>query len=199
MRGKALDFLRLDQLGRLEELVHRADAARHDDEGVGVLDEHDLAHVEVAEGHPAVQIRVDLLFLGENDVASDGKTAGLFRAAVGRLHDAGSSAGHDSEADLRQLPSHRSRERVVGMIFLEPRRPEDGHARTHEVERAEAADEFRHDRQERLELAAARARSFQEEALLRLGLGRLDVLALPRWSRAHGAFDVLCSTFYVFV
>ena len=117
------------------------------------------------------------------------KPPGVLRAAIGGLHDAGSSAGHDSEADLRQPLPHRARERVVGMIFLEPRRPEDGHAGTHEMECAEAANEFRDDRQERLQLAAARARPFKEDALLRLGLGRLDVLGGPvgRGFGGHGA------------
>src|SRR5687767_5418287 len=46
---EVLDLPRLDQRERLEQLVQRAEAAREDDKSLRVLDEHRLAHEEVAE------------------------------------------------------------------------------------------------------------------------------------------------------
>src|SRR5450756_2558293 len=73
------------------------------------------------------------------------------------------------------------------MIFLEARGSKDGYAWAHEMEHAEAADELREDRQDRPELASARARPFQKNALFRLGDCLLDVLGGPvvRRLRAH--------------
>src|SRR4029079_931002 len=65
---------------------------------------------------------------------------------------------------------------------------EDGDARADEMEDAEAADEFREDRQDGFELAAAGARPFEKKPLFGLRLRRLDVLRrlAGRRFRAHG-------------
>ena len=98
---EVLDLAGLDQRQRLEQLVERPEAAREDDEALGVLDEHDLAHEEVAELHAEVDVLVQALLEGQLDVAADGDAARLLRPAVGGLHDARAAAGDDREALLR--------------------------------------------------------------------------------------------------
>ena len=171
---EVLDLARLHEGRGLEELVHGADAARHDDEGVGVLHEHQLPHEEVLERDVDVEVRVELLLLGQHDVAADRAAAGLPCAAVGGLHDPRASAGHDGEPEPREPRAGFPGERIVRMVGAEARRSEDRHARAHEVERAEPADELEGDADDRGEFALPRARPFEEPALLRLrpGAGR---------------------------
>src|SRR5258706_15129099 len=75
------------------------------------------------------------------------------------------------------------------MVFLETPGPEEGHARAQEMEREEAADELREDRQEGLEVAAARPGPGKKKPLLGIGLGPLNVLRDLAGSRlrAHRA------------
>ena len=54
------DLLGLDQHQRAEELIERAEAAGECHEGLGVLDEHHLAHEEVAELHRPVDVLAPL-------------------------------------------------------------------------------------------------------------------------------------------
>jgi hypothetical protein len=55
--GEVADLLRLNEGQCLEELVHRPKAAWKDDKGVGILDEHGLAHKKVAK----VQVNIQVL------------------------------------------------------------------------------------------------------------------------------------------
>ena len=66
-----LDLVGLDERGDLEDFVQRAEPARHRDKGVRVLDEHQLAHKEVPERYPSIQVGIGLLMLGQIDVAAD--------------------------------------------------------------------------------------------------------------------------------
>ena len=74
------DLAGLDEGQRLEQLVHRPEAAGQDDEAVGVLDEHDLAHEEVAELDAEVDVRVEPLLVGQLDVAADRQSPALAAA-----------------------------------------------------------------------------------------------------------------------
>lgn len=65
------DFAGLDEHGRLEDFVEGAEPAGHDDEGVGVFDEHDLANEEVFEINEEIEEWVGMLFVRELDVAPD--------------------------------------------------------------------------------------------------------------------------------
>ncbi len=100
------------------------------------------------------------------DVAADAAAAGVLRAAVRRLHDAGAAAGHDRKAGLGEPPAHLARERVVGMVLGEARRAEDRDAGADEVQRAEAAEELDEDAQRAPELRAAPPRSGEQPPLL---------------------------------
>src|SRR5215208_7038870 len=71
------DLLRLAQGGRLEQLVHRAEAAREDHEAARVADEHDLAREEVVEVQREVDVVVHPLLVRELDPEPDRGHAGL--------------------------------------------------------------------------------------------------------------------------
>ena len=85
---------------QLEHLVERAEAAGEDDQRLGEVGEPVLAHEEVVELEVELgrDPGVGTLFEGQLDVEADGLAAGLEGAAVGGLHDAGTSAGGDDEA-----------------------------------------------------------------------------------------------------
>ena len=114
------DLAGLDQGERLEQLVQRAEAAREDDEGRGVLHEHRLAHEEEVEVEAAWStIGVGALLERQLDVAPDREAAGFAGAAVGRLHDAGAAAGdhrecRPSRAGAPSPPRPRSSDRSAG-------------------------------------------------------------------------------------
>src|SRR5947209_1571495 len=90
---KSPDLAGLDQRQRLEQFVKGAEAAREEDEPLGVLHEHGFAAKEVAKVDGDIDIRIDALFSGQLDVATNGKTVRLAGPAVGRLHDTGATAG----------------------------------------------------------------------------------------------------------
>jgi hypothetical protein len=93
--GEVADGVGLDQRQALEQLIQRAVAAGADHERAGVADEHDLVREEVAEAQADVHVRVELLLVRQLDVAADRQRADVARAAVGRLHDPGATAGDD--------------------------------------------------------------------------------------------------------
>src|SRR5438477_12598995 len=68
--------------------------------------------------HAAVEIRVRRLLGRQLDVAANRAATDLFRAAVGRFHDAGSAAGHDGETQPRNCRAHLPREFVMWIVTL---------------------------------------------------------------------------------
>ena len=161
------DLARLNERHGLEDLVERAESARQGHEGVRVLDQHDLANEEVAEGDPAVEIAIRLLLGRQLDVAADRAATRLARPAIGGLHDARPAAGHHREAGAHELSSDLAAELVVGMVLPEARRAEDGDARTHEVKDAEAPHELEEDAYGADELVPPRLRSLEEAPYFR--------------------------------
>ena len=82
----------------------RAEAARKDHQRLGQVREPELAHEEVVEleVQPVGDVRVGALLERQPDVQADRLAAGLVRAAVGRLHDAGAAArGRRRSGDSR--------------------------------------------------------------------------------------------------
>ncbi len=181
-QGEVLDLAGLDQRRALEDLVHGAEAAGEDHEGVGVLDQHHLADEEVAELEPAVDVRVRLLLGGEDDVAADRRRADVAGAAVGGLHDPRAAAGHHREAGAAEPPADLAGEGVVAVVLLEAGGAEDGDAGAHEVEAAEAADEVGADAQQPAQLGEAAVGAGEEMAVL----GMLGPLPPPRRLAALG-------------
>jgi hypothetical protein len=108
------DLAGLDQRQRLEQLVHRPEAARQDDERAGVLHEHRLAGEEVPELDAEIDVRVDRLLVGQLDVAADREPAAFLAAAVRGLHDPGTAAGDDRETTLREPAGDRPGDLVGG-------------------------------------------------------------------------------------
>src|SRR6266545_1400066 len=150
--GEVADLAGLDERRGLADLIERPEPAGQGDEGVGILHEHDLADVEVAERHPPVEVRVRLLLLRQLDVAADGPPARLPGAAVGALHDARAAARHHREAVARQARADLPRHLVVPVLVRHAGRAKHGDAGPDEMQRAEAADELGEDAQRAKEL-----------------------------------------------
>ena len=163
------DLPRLDQRQRLEEFVHGAEAAREDDEGFRVLDEHRLAHEEVVELDAEVDELVEALFERQLDVEADRQATAFTGTPVGRFHGARAAARDDGEAPAGEL----GRQRAGGIVHRVGRpnacRSEEGDGRTDGGERIEAGHELRLDTQHPPGVA------FQE---LRGSIGPLKQLAV---------------------
>ena len=161
-QGEVLDFVGLDQGGRLEDLVQRAEAPRHGDEGVRVFHQHQFPHEKVFEGDPFVEIRVRLLFLRQLDVAADGVAARFLGTAIGRLHDSGSAARHDGEPGPREPLADVASQNVGGVFFGKAGRAENGDAGREEMELAEASHDLEKDADRPPQLEPASLRPPQE-------------------------------------
>src|ERR1019366_5009369 len=109
-----------------------------------------------------IEVGVRLLLAGELDVRAHRVPAGLLRAAVGRLHEPGPSAGHHGEARLGEPPADLPCEVVIGVPLAEARGPEHRHAGADEVQLAEATHALPEDVQRLTELCPTRARALQE-------------------------------------
>src|SRR5580692_968362 len=134
-----------DQRERLEQLVHRAEAAGEHHEGLRVLDEDGLADEEVAELHPDVHVVVEAGLHRQLDAEADGDAARLGGALVGRLHDPRAAAGDHRIAGLDQSGGDLVGQPVLGRVPFRPRRPEDGHGHAELGQQAESLDELRLD------------------------------------------------------
>src|SRR2546429_3933347 len=97
----------LNQSERLKKLVEGADAAGHNDEGVGIFYQQRFANEKVMQPDTTIEIHVGYLLEWQLDVASDRAAADLFCAGIGRLHNAWAAAGHYREAEPcnRRAPS----------------------------------------------------------------------------------------------
>lgn len=160
--GKVLDLAGLDEGESFEEFVEGAEATGADDEGVGVLDEHDLADEEVAELDELVDEGVGLLLVGEGDVAADGRSASVACAAVGGFHDSRPAAGHDGEPEFADASGDIASDVVVVMIFGESCGAEDGDAGADEVQCTKAFDELEKDAEGGGEFEASGVRTLEE-------------------------------------
>src|SRR6185295_7541254 len=176
------DLAGLDQRRALEDLVHGAEPAGQRDEGVRVLDQHDLADEKVAELEEAVDVRVRLLLFRQHDVAADRGAPGVLGTPVRRLHDPGAAARHDGEPGEREPAAELAAERVVGVALGKAGGAEDRDAGADEVEPAEAADELEEDREDAADLGEPGMRAGEELPLLRVAR-RLAPLGIGRQGR----------------
>ena len=119
------DLAGLAQRRGLEQLVQRAEAAREDDERARVAHEHHLAREEVVEVEADVDVVVLELLVRQLDVEPDRRHAGVARAAVAGLHDAGAAAGDDREARPAQHRGRLARLGVHRVVARRARRAED--------------------------------------------------------------------------
>jgi hypothetical protein len=113
----------------------------------------------------AIEIAVRKLFDRQSDVAADGAAAGFLRTTVSGFHNSWPAASHDRETQLAQPSAHLARERIVGILFGEARRPEHRHARTDEMKRPESADEIADGAPDEQQLLAPGVRPFEEYAV----------------------------------
>src|SRR5579859_6344743 len=142
-----IDLPRLGQRQRLEELVKGAEAAGKDDEAARVLDEHHLAHEEVAKLDAEIDVGIQRLFMGQLDVAAHGDATRLLGPAVDRLHETRSPAGDDREPPAGQRLTGLARRLVEGVVRLGASRSEDADGGAELAQGVESLDEFREDSQ----------------------------------------------------
>ena len=170
-----LDLASLDERQRLEQLIERAEAARKDDEALGVLDEHRLAHEEVAEVQRQIDPVVDRLLVGQLDAQPDRNAACLRRALVGGLHDPRTAAGDDRDAALGEHRRQVFGRLVQRVVRFYAGRAEDGDRRAKFGEVVEALDEFAHDPKRTPGIAV-------EKAGIGIGLGAKELSILGRFA-----------------
>src|SRR5216683_3511228 len=144
---EVFDLSGLCQRERFEQLVESSETTWKDHEAARVFDEHVLAHEEVSELDPEVDIRIELLLARQLDVAAHRKAAGLVAASVDRLHHARPAAGDDRKAAPGKGGTEGSTHRVVRVVRLGASRTEHGHGGPDVVQRVEAFDEFGQDAQ----------------------------------------------------
>ena len=167
------DLLGLPQRGRLEQLVHRPEAAGEDDEAARVAHEHDLAREEVVEVELDVDVRVDALLVRQVDPEADRRHARLARAAVGRLHDPRAAAGDDRVARVAERARHLAGGLVAGVVRRRACRAEDRDRLADVAERLEPRPQLVLDAQH-----ALRVRELGED---RGGLRLQQLLVGSRW------------------
>lgn len=168
--GEVLDLVGLNQSDGLESLVEGPETAGHDDEGLGVFDQHDFADEEVAEEDHAVEVGVGVLLVGEDDVAADGVASGFFAASVGGFHDAWSAAGHDVVTGAGDGSTDFTGKLIVGMFLGEAGGAEDGDGGADEVKLSKSGNELRHDAEETEELTGSGAGAFQKSPVVQYEL-----------------------------
>ena len=145
-----LDLARLDQRQRLEELVHRPEAAREDDEALGCLHEHRLARVEVLERQRDVAVRIAGLLVRQLDVearptARPPSRAPRFAASI----TPGPPPVTTAKPASREAASDRVRRLVDGRSLAHARGAEDGDCRpVDRVDGVEAGEELGRDQRD---------------------------------------------------
>lgn len=166
---EAFDFFGLDEDEGFEDFIQGPETSRHDDEGLRIFDEHDLADEEVVEIDEAVEVGVGVLLHREFDVATEGESPTFAGASVGGFHDPGTASGHDGVSGFGEGGACCLGEFVVLVVFVEACGSEDGHAGSDEVEFAEALDELGEDFKCGPEFLSSEAWSSEEVAFSAFG------------------------------
>ena len=120
-----VDLVCLDEHQSLEQLVHRPETTRQDDEGLGVLHEHRLADEEVPEVDPEIDPVVESLLEGQLDAQPHGEPIGLDRTPVHRLHEAGAAAGDHSPPVAGQALTQPAAQLIMRVLGWRAGRAED--------------------------------------------------------------------------
>src|SRR6266849_6420878 len=136
-----LDLPCLREGERFEQLVQSPEPPREDHEAARVFDEHVLAHEEVTELDTEVDVVVELLLVGQLDVAAHGQAAGLLATSVDRFHHPGPASGDDRKPAAGEGGAKLTAVCVVRVGWLRAGRTEYRHRRTDVVEGIEALDE----------------------------------------------------------
>ena len=113
-----MDFVGLDQGHDLEQFIEGAEAARHDDHGAGVFEEHHLTDEEIMEVDPGIDPGVAALLVRQLDAQPDAGALGLGGPSVAGLHDARTTAGDDGKTAMDGLLSDFLGGQVIGVRGL---------------------------------------------------------------------------------
>ena len=112
-----------------------------------------------------VEIGVRPLFARQLDIATQAQPTRPLCPAIGRFHQTRATAGHDDETGARQRLAHLLGERIVSMMLVEARGPEDGDAGSLEIEALEATQKLEEYCDHTLEIFLAMAFATQEGLL----------------------------------
>src|SRR5690606_4717948 len=90
----AVQLAGLGQGEDLEQFIEGAEAPGKNDYGPGHMREPELAHEEIVEFEIELggYVRIGGLFMRQPDIQADGASSRVGRAAIGRLHQAGTPA-----------------------------------------------------------------------------------------------------------
>ena len=130
-----------------EQLVQCSESAWHDNEALGILHKHHLAHKEVIEIDALVRVDVGVVVLFERqfNVQSHGGAPDVMRTAVTGFHHTGTTTGDDTIASLTQLPRNFTRLIVHRRIFGHSCRSVDADAGSNALQGLKSLHEFPHD------------------------------------------------------
>ena len=145
MTGNGFDAVGLDEGYGFKNFIQRAEAAGHADIGLGVFDEHDLAHEKVFELELHVGKGVGLLLHGKPDIEPDRPAAAFAGALVAGLHDARPAARDDIVAGLGKLAGDKHGFFIGIVARLCAGRAEDAYAGVDVGKAFKAVDELGHD------------------------------------------------------
>ncbi|MNS28081.1 hypothetical protein D3C72_600470 [compost metagenome] len=118
----------LDQGQHLQRFIQSAETTRAQHQGIGLLDEEQLADEEEMERQQlvgAVHRGVGVLFEGQGDVEPQAVVAA--GAFVGSCHDAAASTGDDHQVGARQGCAQLAGQGVHRVLQRSARRAEHGH------------------------------------------------------------------------
>src|SRR5690349_13509337 len=136
------DLSVLNQSERLKKLVEGSDAARHNNEGIGIFYQQRFTDEKMMQPNTTIEIDVGKFLERQLDVASNRATTDFFCPAVGRLHDPRTAAGHHRESKPGNRRAHPHGQFVMRIVRFDPRRAEDGHTRTNEMKGTISAQEI---------------------------------------------------------
>ncbi len=140
--GNLAGLAGLHQGQGFHQFVQGAEPSRHHHVGGGEFDEHHLAGEEMAECLADVLVGVGMLFVGQLDVEADAGGLAEVGPLVGRLHDAGASAGDDRKARVGQQTGDLLGEHIVGVVVGHPGAAEYGNRRADGGQAFGGLDEF---------------------------------------------------------
>src|SRR5690554_723842 len=166
-----LDLAGLNQGEGLEEFVHRAETAGHDHECVGVFDQHDLSHEEIAKVQGGIEVGILALLKGQPDPTAHRFAADVLGPAVGGFHDARAATGHDGQPKFSNLGGRIAGELIIAMVFVKARGAKNSDAGADKMKFAKALQKLPTYAKKPHKLEAARGGALQKTNLL---LGGVD-------------------------
>jgi len=143
--GHAAGLAGLHQGDAFREFIEGTKAAGHDHIGGSVLHEHHLARIKMFEGEGDILIGVAVLFMRQFDVEADAVAGAAIGAAVGRLHDARTTATDHRKTSVGEFLGNAQGLLIPAVLLGQPRRAEDTDTGLNSGQLFVATHKLRHD------------------------------------------------------